>query len=141
MTTTSSIQFGWDLPPALTRVVPILKGKLRVINTDPHNQKEKGLISIPTPRGETMWVHPDIVKIQQWMTVTSRKSKGKAKAPSNNVMGISTRETKENVASFTSSGDEESAFATDIGTPPTLKTRSGKKYLKQCDEPIEDSPS
>jgi len=79
MTATSPIQFGQNLPLAPTGAVPILKGELRVINTDPHNLKEKGLVPVPTPRGEAMWVHPDIVQIQQWMTVISRKSKGKAK--------------------------------------------------------------
>jgi len=34
-----------------------------------------------------MLVHPDIVESQQWTTVTKRKSKGKAKASSSNVMG------------------------------------------------------
>jgi len=77
-----------------------------------------------------MWVHPHIVENQQWTAVTSRKSKGKAKASSSNVVGISTRETEEDVVSLTSSGDEECAFAADIGTPPTSKTRSGKSYLK-----------
>jgi len=81
MTTTSLIQFGRDLPLAPTGVVPILKGELRVINIDPHNQKEKDLIYVPTPQGETMWVHLDIVKSQQWTTVTSRKSKSKARDP------------------------------------------------------------
>jgi len=84
-----------------------------------------------------MWVHPDIVKSQQWTTVINRKSKGKAKASSNNVMG---RETKEDVASFTSSGDEESAFAADTDAPPTSKTRSDKQYLKQYDEPMASQP-
>ena len=88
MIATPPIQFGWDLPPAPSEVVPILKGELRVINTDPHNQKEKRLVRIPTPQGETMWVYPDIIESQQWMTVTNRKSKGKAKASSSNVMGI-----------------------------------------------------
>jgi len=82
-----------------------------VVNTDPQNQKEKSLISVPTPQGETMWVHPDIIESQQWMTVTNRKSKRKAKASSSNVVGISARETEEDVASLTSSGEEESAFA------------------------------
>jgi len=62
MTTTSQIQFGRKLPLAPTGVVLILKGKLRVINTDPHNLREKGFISIITPQGETMWVYPDIVE-------------------------------------------------------------------------------
>jgi len=65
MTATSPIQFGWDLQLVSIRVVPILKGQLRVVNTNPHNQKEKCLISVPTPRGETMWVYPDIVESQQ----------------------------------------------------------------------------
>jgi len=69
-----------------------------------------------------MWVHHDIVESQQWMTVTNRKSKGKDKASSSNVVGISTRETEEDVASLTSSGEEESAFAADTGVPPTSKT-------------------
>jgi len=64
-----------------------------VINVDPRNKKEKVLIPVPTPRGETMWVHPDIVENQQWTTVTNRKSKGKAKASSSNVAG----ETEEDI--------------------------------------------
>jgi len=35
-----------------------------------------------------MWVHPDIVESQQWTTVTSRKSKGKARASSSNVVSL-----------------------------------------------------
>ena len=69
-----------------------------------------------------MWVHPDIVESQQWTTVTNRKSKGKVKASSNNVVGISIRKTEKDVASLTSTEEEESAFAAKIGTPPTLKT-------------------
>jgi len=140
MTVTSSIQFDRDLPPAPTRVVPIPKGELRVVNIDSHNQKLKGLIHIPTPGGETMWVYPDIIESQQWTIVTSRKSKGKAKIFSSNVVGISTREIEEDTTSLTSSGDEESAFAADTGAPPTLKTRSDKQYLKQYGDPIVDSP-
>ena len=64
-----------------------------------------------------MWVHPDIVESQQWTTVTCSRSKGKAKASSNNVVRISTRETKKDVTSLTSSRDEESALVADTGTP------------------------
>ena len=71
-----------------------------------------------------MWVHPDIVEIQQWTTVTNRKSRGKAKASSNYVVSISTRETEKDIASLTSSGDEESALVADTGTLPISKTRS-----------------
>ena len=65
MTATSPIQFGQNFPLAPTGVVPIPKRKLRVINTDPHNQREKGLLPVPTPQGEMVWVHPDIVESQQ----------------------------------------------------------------------------
>jgi len=65
MTTTSLIQFGRNLLLTPIGVVSILKGELKVINTDPHNQREKALIPVPTSQGGTMWVHPDIMKSQQ----------------------------------------------------------------------------
>jgi len=61
---TSFIQFGVQ-PPTPVGVVPIPKGELRVVNTDPHHQQKKGLISVPTHQGEIMWVHPDLVEGQQ----------------------------------------------------------------------------
>ena len=82
---TSVLQFGKQ-PPTPSGVVPIPKGELRVVNTDPHQQQEKGLVPVPTPRGKIMWVHPNIVDSQQWTTVTNRKSKGKAKASSCHVV-------------------------------------------------------
>ena len=41
MTASSPIQFRWNILLAPTGVVSIPKGERRVINTDPHNQKEK----------------------------------------------------------------------------------------------------
>jgi len=111
-----------------------------VINIDPHNQKEKGLVPVPTPREETMWVHPDIVECQQWTTVTNRKSKCKTRSSSSNVLSISVKETEEDVAFLSSSGEEESAFAAETGAPPTSKTRSDKQYLKQYRESMVNSP-
>ena len=74
------------------------------------------------------------------MAITNRKSKGKSKVSSSDVVSISIRKTKKDVTSFTSSGDEEFAFAADTGTPPISKTRSGRQYLKQYREPIVNSP-
>jgi len=65
-----SLQFGKELPSVPGRVIPIPKGEPRVINTDPHNKKEKGLVHVSTSRGEIMWVYPDIVESQQWITIT-----------------------------------------------------------------------
>ena len=43
---------------------PNLKGELKVLNTDPHQKEEKGLVPVPTPHEKIMWVHPDIVHSQ-----------------------------------------------------------------------------
>jgi len=82
---TSFLQFGVQ-PPTPAGVVPVPKGELRVLNIDPHHQQEKGLVPVPTPQGEIMWVHPDLVKGQQWTTVTNRKSKGKVKVSPCNIV-------------------------------------------------------
>jgi len=47
----------------LVGVVPVLRGELRVVNTDPYHQQEKGLIPVPT-QGEIIWVHPDLIEGQ-----------------------------------------------------------------------------
>ena len=56
---TSFLQFGRQ-PPTPSGVVPIPRGELRMVNTDPHQQQEKGLVPVSTPQGEVMWVHPDL---------------------------------------------------------------------------------
>ena len=68
-----------------------------------------------------------------------RKSKGKAKASSNNVVGNTTRETEEEVTSLTSSGEEKSALAANTGTLSMSKTRSDKQYLKQYGQLVANS--
>ena len=56
------------------------------------------------------------------------------------MVSISIREIEKDDAFLTSSGDKESAFAADTGTPPTSKTRFSKHYLKQYNELMENSP-
>jgi len=53
-TNLTSLQFGKELPSVPAGLFPIPKGELRVINIDPHNKKEKGLVLVPTPRGKIM---------------------------------------------------------------------------------------
>jgi len=55
-------------------------------------------------------------------------------------VSVSTRETEEDVASLTTSGDEKYALVANKEAPPTSKTRSGKQYLKQYGEPVANSP-
>ena len=110
-----------------------------MVNTDPHQQQEKGLVSVPTPRGEVMWVHPDLIDGQQWTTVTSRKSKGKAKASSCNVVCASSREAKTDIPSLTDSEEETIVLA---AGPSQLvaETRSGQPYLKKYGEMVVTPP-
>jgi len=70
---------------------PVPKVRLDVFNPMVEVQKAKGLVPIMTKSREIMWVHPDIVEGQQLTTVTNRKSKGKEKAPSCNVVCASSR--------------------------------------------------
>ena len=51
----TSLQFGRDLLSVPAEVVPISKGKLKVVNIDSHHKEEKGLVPVPTPREEIMW--------------------------------------------------------------------------------------
>jgi len=58
---TSFLQFR-NQPSTPVGAVPIPKGELKMINIDPHHQQKKGLVPIPTPQGEIMWVHYDLVE-------------------------------------------------------------------------------
>ena len=49
------------------------------------------------------------------------------------------REIEEDVASLTSSGEEESILAADTDTPSTSNTQSGKQYLKQYGQSVASS--
>ena len=104
-----------------------------MVNIDPHHQQEKGLVLVPTPQGEVMWVHPDLVDGQQWTSVTNRRSKGKTKASSCNAVCASSREAKTDVPSLTDSEEETIVLAAE---PNQLvaETRSGQSYLKKYDD-------
>src|SRR3954468_21824689 len=76
---TSCIQFVQS-PPTPTAVYPITAVEMRVINSDPHRQQEKGLVRKTIPGGGTMWIHPDLLdEVSPWTTVPRKKSRGKTK--------------------------------------------------------------
>ena len=77
----TSLQFGKELPSVLAGVIPIPKVGLRVINTDPHNKKEKGLVPVPTPRGEIMWVHHILSKANNGQLLDTENLKARLKCP------------------------------------------------------------
>src|SRR3954464_12499324 len=120
---TSYIQFGQS-PPTPTAVYPILAVKMRVINSDPHRQQEKGLVRTIIPGGGAMWIHPDLLdEVTTWTTVSRKKSRGKTKQA--NVIIASTIEPDSDVNSLTDSGDEEEVLAASVARPLVAATRSG----------------
>ena len=58
-----------------------------------------------------MWVHPDIIECQEWITVTNIKFKGKAKACSCNVVCANSREAEMDVTFLTDSEEEKMILA------------------------------
>src|SRR5438270_7754711 len=98
---TSCIQFGQSLPTP-TGVYPIPAVEMRVINSDPHRQQEKGIVRTTIPGGGTMWIHPDLLdKGSPWTTVSRKKSRSKIKQA--NVIIASTIKPDLDVNSLTAS--------------------------------------
>ena len=120
-------------------VIPIPEEKLRLLNIDPHHQQEKGLMPVPTPQGEIMWVHSDLIEGQQWTTVTNRKSKGKTKASPCNVVCASSREAEIDVPSLTDS-EETIVLVAELNALLVAETRSGQSFLKKYDELAANPP-
>src|SRR5256886_9598243 len=129
---TSCIQFGQS-PPTPTAVYPIPVVEMRVINSDPHRQQEKGLVRTTIPGGGTMWIHPDLLdEVIPWTTVSREKSRGKTKQA--NVIIVSTIEPDSNVNSLTDSEEEEEVLAASVVGPLAAATRSGQPYLRNYDD-------
>ena len=86
-----------------------------------------------------MWVHPDLIKDQQWTVGNRKKAKGKSKASSCNMIDVSTVKKETNVASLTDSEEEkEFIFNTEPEIPP-VGTRSGRQFSKNYDETVAGS--
>src|SRR3954462_6055579 len=128
----SCIQFGQS-PSTPTAVYPIPAVEMRVINSDPHCQQEKGLVRTTIPGGGTMWIHPDLLdEVSPWTTVSRKKSRGKTKQA--NVIIASTIEPDSDVNSLTDSKKEEEVLAASVAGPLAAATRSGQPYLRNYDD-------
>src|SRR3954469_9298285 len=106
---------------------------MRVINSDPHHQREKGLVRTTIPVGGTMWIHPDLLdEVTPWTTVACKKSRGKTKQA--NVIIASTIKPDSDVNSLTDSEEEGEVLAASVATPLAAPTRSGQPYLRNYDD-------
>src|SRR5438270_11934530 len=129
---TYCIQFGQS-PPTPTAVYPIHAVEMRIINSDPHRQQEKGLVRTTLPRGGAMWIHPDLLdEVTPWTAVSHKKSRDKTKQA--NVIIASSIEPDSDVNSLTDSEDKEEVLAASVARPLAAATRSGQPYLKNYDD-------
>ena len=97
------------------------------------------MVLILTPQGEIMWVHPNLVKSQQWTTITDRKSKSKGKVSSCNVVCASSIDAEIDVTSIADEEEEEIVLTIEQRAPPLAETRSDQQYLKKYDEAVASS--
>src|SRR3954465_3560548 len=102
---TTCLQFGQS-PPTPTAVYSIPAVEMRIINSDPHFQQEKGLVSTPIPGGGTICMHPDLLDdVRPWTTVSRRKFRSNTKQA--NVIIAPTMELGSDVSSLTHFEKEE----------------------------------
>jgi len=103
-----TINFGTFLKMTVQdRSVPVPKARLDVINPMAEKQKAKSLIPIMTEFREIMWVHPDIIKDEQWET-----SKPKLKGKSCNVVPLAIDDDTVAIASLSYSEEEKLVLTT-----------------------------
>src|SRR3954463_16425185 len=110
---------------------------MRVINSDPHRQQEKGLVRTTLPGGGAMWIHPDLLdEATLWTPVARKKSRGKTKQA--NVIIASSIEPDSDVNSLTDSQEEEEVLAASVTGPLAAATHLGQPYLRNYnDSPVQ----
>src|SRR4051812_16127071 len=118
---------------------------MTIVNTDPHRQKEKGLVPDNLTNGEVYWVHPDLIEDDQpWAPTVGRKTKvpkatasdGKsgnkrATRTSNALSALVMEKDEDCDAMLTDS--EEGATAPSV-SPMVAATRSGRNFGYQYPE-------
>jgi len=87
-----------------------------------------------------MWVHPDLIKGQQWTTIANRKFRGKAKVSPCNVVCAFSRKEETDVPSLTDSEEETIVLAAEPNAPLVAGTHLGQSYLKKYDEVVANLP-
>ena len=70
----------WPITAYFYSSIAITVVEVRIVNSDPHYQQEKKLVSTPISGGGTICMHPDLLNdVRPWTTVSRRKSRGKTK--------------------------------------------------------------
>src|SRR3954466_4038597 len=118
---------------------------MTIINTNPHRQREKGLVPVNLTNGEVYWVHPDLIEDDQpWTPVVGRKVKApKATASNGKSRNKLTVRTSNALSALVMEKDgdcdamltdsEEEAIAPAVN-PVAAATRSGRNFGYQYPE-------
>ena len=77
-----------------------------------------------TESGEIMWVHPNIIKDEQWET-----GKPKLNGKSYIVVSLATDDDSVTIASLNDSEEEKLALATQLAISRSVGIQSDKQYL------------
>src|SRR3954468_11592310 len=148
---TTTIVFGSNEPVALVQVNPIPQIEMTIVNTDPHQQKEKGLVPVNLTNGEVCWVHPDLVEDDQpWAPVVGRRTRvPKATAHGGRPGNKRATHTSNALSAFIMEKDEDcDAMLTDseeglpapATNPVVAATRSGRNFGYQYPEETVSPP-
>src|SRR3954471_18148254 len=125
---------------------------MTIVNTDPHRQKEKGLVPVNLINGEVCWVHPDLVEDDQpWAPVVGRKTRvPKATAPGGRPGNKWATHTSNALSAFVMEKDEdcdamltnsEEGLIAPAVSPVVAATRSGRNFGYQYPDETAAPPS
>jgi len=106
-----------------------------VINVDPHNQREKGLILVPTLEERQCGSTPTSLKASSGQLSRARSPEARLRHPPA-MWWASLRERPRKMSPPLLVQETSSLPLLLTGAPPTSKTRSGKQYLKQYSDPV-----
>ena len=121
-------------------VIPILEGELRVINTDPYHQREKGLVPVPILRERSCGFIPTSWQANSGLLLLIGSPGAKQKLCL--AMWCVLPPSKQKLMSplLTYSEEEIIVVATELNAPLVARTRSGQSYLKKYDEMVACPP-
>ena len=130
---TNMVSFKFGSLPKMTvqgRLTPIPNGEMKVTHPSSVEKKSKGLIPITLKSGEVMWVHPNIVKDEQY-----ESERPKCKGKSCNMISFSLGDDNGILANpITDSEEEHIVLVVQPVVAEPTGTGSGKTYLKQYNQ-------
>lgn len=125
------LQFSQELPPVkVSNWVMVPKVVARIVNVDPHHRQTQGLKSIPIKKRGMTWIHPNIVKDEQWTIVVSNK---KQKMENLDCHIISLEAEYDDIPTSLLANSEEEQIILMADPILACSTQSEKLYLKQYD--------